>query len=65
MSNTSTDFKSWLKQNTYGNYNGINVTQESELVSYTYVISLVVVTFCNLFKPKKCTWGQFIAANRQ
>lgn len=112
MSSSSTDFESWLKKNTYGNYNGVDVSSESELVAYTYVISLIVVTFrrstryyfkdvesgkvmcakilctlcnlilgwwgipwgpiytiketfCNLFKPKKCKWGQLIAANRQ
>lgn len=37
-------FRSWLNQNGYGNYAGIEITPSTQLVSYTYVISLLVVT---------------------
>ncbi len=32
------DFRNWLNQNTYGNYNGMEITPVTEMVSYTYVI---------------------------
>lgn len=39
------DFQSWLNRNRYGNYNGIQIKPETEMVAYTYVMSIVVMTF--------------------
>ena len=39
------DFKDWLNQNHYGNYNGIQIKPETEMVAYTYVISFIVLTY--------------------
>ncbi len=44
MSNEE-NFRSWLKKNVCGNYQGIAITPESELVCYTYVISAIVITY--------------------
>ena len=38
------DFKKWLTENKYGNYNGVEITPTSKLVRYTFVVSLVVIT---------------------
>ncbi|MBR1597354.1 MAG: hypothetical protein IJ661_00410 [Lachnospiraceae bacterium] len=38
------DFKKWLTENKYGNYNGVEITPTSRLVRYTFVVSLVVIT---------------------
>lgn len=35
----------WLKANKYGNYKGIEITPQTELVSYTYVFSVIVMSF--------------------
>ncbi len=43
--NEEQDFRTWLSKYGCGNYKGIGITPDSELVSYTYVISLIVVTF--------------------
>lgn len=43
--NSEQDFRTWLSENGCGNYQGIAITPESELVSYTYVISVIVITF--------------------
>lgn len=39
------ELKDWLNQNTYGTYNGMEITPVTEMVSYTYVISVLVITF--------------------
>lgn len=39
------DFQSWLRQNRYGTYNGVEITPTTQLVSYTYVISAIVITY--------------------
>lgn len=39
------EFESWLNRNRYGDYKGIEIKPESEMVAYTYVISIVVMTF--------------------
>lgn len=39
------DFKAWLNQNRYGTYNGVEVTPDTKLVSYTFVISIFIITF--------------------
>lgn len=39
------DFRNWLERNTCGNYNGMEITPDTELVSYTYVMSVIVMTF--------------------
>ena len=41
----SSHFREWLSQNGYGTYNGIEITPESEIVAYTYVISIGVMSF--------------------
>lgn len=41
----NTEFRNWLNMNRYGNYRGTEITPSSEMVSYTYVISLLVITF--------------------
>lgn len=38
------DFKDWLNRKHYGNYNGMDIAPETELVAYTYVISVLVIT---------------------
>lgn len=38
------DFKKWLNENKYGNYNGVEITSTSKLVSYTFVVSMGVIT---------------------
>lgn len=38
------DFKKWLAENKYGNYNGVEITPASKLVRYTFVVSLAVIT---------------------
>lgn len=35
----------WLIKYKYGNYNGFEITPQTELVSYTYVISIIVMSF--------------------
>ena len=45
MSKMDEDFRIWLNQHHYGNYNGLEIAPSTKLVSYTYVISLLVVTF--------------------
>lgn len=45
MANRNKDFTDWLNKNYYGNYNGIEITPQTELVSYTFVISVVVISF--------------------
>ena len=39
------DFKDWLNWNHYGTYNGMEIKPETEMVAYTYVISIIVLTF--------------------
>lgn len=39
------NFKGWLNRNKYGNYNGMEIKPETEMVAYTYVISILVMTF--------------------
>lgn len=39
------DFKDWLNRNHYGTYNGMKITPETEMVAYTYVISVIVLTY--------------------
>ncbi|MCM1179500.1 MAG: hypothetical protein NC347_04530 [Clostridium sp.] len=39
------EFRSWLERNTCGNYKGIEINPETKLVRYTYVISLIVITY--------------------
>lgn len=38
------EFKDWLNRNRYGHYKGIEITPQTELVSYTYVISMLVIS---------------------
>ena len=38
------EFKDWLNRNSYGNYKGIEITPQTEIVSYTYVISMLVIS---------------------
>ena len=45
MSEMNQDFRNWLNMNRFGNYRGFEITPSTQLVSYTYVISLLVVTF--------------------
>ncbi len=39
------DFKDWLNRNRYGTYKGVKITPETEMVAYTYVFSIIVMTF--------------------
>ncbi len=39
------DFRNWLEKNTCGTYKGMEISPTTELVSYTYVISAIVITF--------------------
>lgn len=39
------ELNEWLKRNRYGTYNGVEFTPETEMVAYTYVISILVMTF--------------------
>lgn len=45
MAKMDQDFVDWLNTKRYGTYNGVDITPETELVSYTYVISVIVMTF--------------------
>lgn len=45
MSKMDQDFEDWLNTKRYGTYDGVDITPETELVSYTYVISVFVMTF--------------------
>lgn len=45
MFKMDTDFKGWLNRNRYGTYNGMEIKPETEMVAYTYVISVVAMTF--------------------
>lgn len=45
MAKMDKEFQDWLNRNQYGNYNGYEITPKTELVSYTYVISIVVMSF--------------------
>lgn len=45
MAKMDQDFLDWLNTKRYGTYNGVDITPETELVSYTYVISVIVMTF--------------------
>lgn len=45
MSKSSEEFLNWVNRNRYGNYGGIVITPQTKLVSYTYVISVGVLTF--------------------
>ena len=59
MSEMNQDFRNWLNTYRYGNYNGYEITPATQLVSYTYVISLLVVTF------RRSTRYYFAEAERQ
>ncbi len=43
--NEKSEFRGWLARNRYGTYNGMEITPSTELVSYTYVISAIIVTY--------------------
>ncbi|MBQ9983480.1 MAG: hypothetical protein IJP29_02715 [Lachnospiraceae bacterium] len=45
MAKMDPEFKEWLNRNTYGTYQGVEITPDTQLVSYTYVISILVMTF--------------------
>ncbi len=45
MDKIDQEFSNWLSYNRYGNYKGMQITPQTELVAYTYVISAFVVTF--------------------
>lgn len=38
------ELREWLCNNRYGEYKGVKITPETKLVSYTYVMSLIVFT---------------------
>lgn len=44
MAKMDEDFRNWLSQNCYGTYNGMEITPDTKLVSYTFVISAVIIT---------------------
>lgn len=58
MSNTN-DFREWLARNRYGTYNGVEISPTSVLVSYTYVISFIVITY------RKSTRYYFLEAEKK
>lgn len=39
------EFREWLDHNKYGTYKGFEIKPETQLVSYTYVISAVIITY--------------------
>lgn len=39
------DLRQWLNTYRYGEYNGVEITPQTKIVTYTYVMSAVVVTF--------------------
>lgn len=41
----SSNFRYWLFPNYYGIYNGVEVTPKSEVIAYTYVISIGTMSF--------------------
>lgn len=45
MSKMDKDFHDWLNTRCYGTYDGVDITPQTKLVSYTYVISVFVMTF--------------------
>lgn len=45
MAKMDQDFLDWLNTKRYGTYDGVDITPQTELVSYTYVISVIVMTF--------------------
>ena len=45
MAKMDKEFSEWLNQNGYGSYKGIEITPSTQLVSYTYVISALVITY--------------------
>lgn len=45
MAKMDEGFRTWLNTNRYGTYQGIEITPDTQLVSYTYVISVIVMTF--------------------
>lgn len=58
------DFKNWLNRNRYGTYNGTEIKPETALVSYTYVISFIVMTYRNhtRYYFKEAEKGKALAA---
>lgn len=53
------EFEDWLNRNRYGSYKGIEIKPETQMVSYTYVISLLVITY------RKHTRYYFLEAERE
>lgn len=45
MAKMDEDFRNWLNANRYGTYNGMEITPVTTLVSYTYVISAIAITY--------------------
>ncbi len=39
------EFEQWLYENRYGEYNGFIIEPTTQLVSYQYVISIIVISF--------------------